>query len=260
MAKKIGLCLGAGGARGISHIGFLQALEENNIPIDVVTGCSMGSIIGAMYLKGYSPKEMLDIALKLKKGDIIDLSMNIMRNKAILKSQKMDKLLDKYLGETDFSDLKKPFCCIATDLYSGSVIPFCEGDVKFAVRASCSIPVGFTPVPYKDMLLVDGAIRNRIPVAEARHLGADKVIAVDVLGELPETGGIHNVFTLGFRALDILSVHVNLFEEESQRPELLLVPRLGKTSQYKVENQQFCYDRGYEIAIENMDKIKELVK
>lgn len=259
MAKKIGICLGAGGARGIAHIGFLQALEENNIPIDIVTGCSMGSVVGAMYLKGYSPKEMLEIALKLKPNDVIDVSLNALGNKAILRSQKMDKLLDKYLGNTDFSDLSKPYCCIAVDLYSGNVVPFYDGDVKFAVRCSSSIPIGFTPIPYKDMLLVDGAIRNRIPVAEARKLGADVVIAVDVLGQLPDIDKVNNIFTVGFRTLDILSFHINLFEEETQRPELLIIPELGATSQYKVEKQQFCYDQGYKIAIENMDKIKSLV-
>lgn len=257
--KKLGVCLGSGGARGVAHIGFLQALVENDVPIDAITGCSMGSLVGAMFLSGYSPSKMRDMAVQLRKNDILDISVSMLSNRAILKSQKFDKLLDSYFGDTTIENLSRPYACIATDLISGRVHCFNSGEIKTAVRASCSLPLGFKPVKFQDMLLVDGGISNRIPVAEARDLGAEVVVAVDVLAELPVADKINSIVSLGFRSLDILMQNINMFADDRQRPDLLLAPNLGKVSQFKVENQEFCYQRGYELGIENVGKIKKLI-
>lgn len=260
MSKKLGICLGAGGARGIAHVGFLQALDENHIDISVITGCSMGAIVGGLYAMGMHPKEMIDYALKLKTFDILDISAIMIKNKALLKSQKFDKILDGLFGDKLFDELIIPFSCIATDIITGKPHVFHEGLVSKAVRASATIPVAFTPVYFEDKVLVDGALCNRIPVAEARDLGADVVVAVDVLAELPSANQFNNIFDVGFRSLDVMGLNINLFQEEKQKPELLIVPQLENVSQYKVENQQFCFDRGYEIGMANVDKIKELIK
>lgn len=259
MAKKLGLCLGAGGARGVAHAGFLQALIENNIDIDVVTGCSMGAIVGALYLCGYSTKDMYDIAINLKKSDIFDVSALIIRNRALFKSQKFDKLLEDFFGEKTIQDLPKPFACISSDLVTGEIHPFYEGELKIAVRASASMPLIFTPVEFKDMILVDGALCNRIPVKEARKLGAEVVVAVDVLAGLTEEYDIDNIFQVGMRALDVLCANINIVDNE-QKPDLLVVPDLGKTSQYKLGSQEFCFETGYKEGLKHIAKIKELLQ
>lgn len=258
MTKKIGICLGSGGARGIAHIGFLQALEDNNVPIDAISGCSMGSLVGAMYLLGHSPEKMREMAIKLKKNDLIDLNISLFKSKSILRGHKLDSILNDFFGEKTFEHLSKPFACIATDLISGNIHTFTEGSLKLAVRASCSIPIAFSPVAFEDKLLCDGGISNRTPVDAVRNLGVDTVIAVDVLAQIPEASKMKNIFALGFRALDIMGVNISR-SDTNQRPDLLLIPKLGNASQYKVENQQFCYDKGYEIAIENMDRIKAVI-
>jgi NTE family protein len=202
---------------------------------------------------------MHDAAISLKKSDIFDITLTPIFSKAIMKSKKFDDILNDFFGNSTFGNLSKPFACISTDLISGKVFCFYDGLVKTAVRASCSIPIGFKPVKYENMLLVDGGISNRTPVAECRALGADVVVAVDVLAELPEMDKITNIFSLGYRALDIMGVNIDMRHDEKQRPDLLLLPELGKTSQYKVENQQFCYDKGYELGINSIDKIKALI-
>lgn len=259
MAKKLGVCLGAGGARGISHIGFLQALVENNVDIYCISGCSMGSLVGALFSDGYTPQQMYNFALSLTKNDIMDISVGAIRNRSILKSEKFNKILENFFGDTQICELSKPFCCIATDLVSGKNFCFTEGKVATAVRASCSLPVAFSPVEYNDMVLVDGGIINRCPVAEARALGADVVVAVDVLSELPKMEKLNTIIDVGFRALDIMGYNVSLMGNDTQRPELLLRPTLGAMSQYKVEKQEECYQAGYQLGIENIQKIKDLI-
>ncbi|MGN0819322.1 MAG: patatin-like phospholipase family protein [Christensenellaceae bacterium] len=259
MAKKLGICLGAGGARGIAHIGFLQALTDNDIEIDVITGCSMGSIVGSMYLLGYTPEEMKKIACDVTKNDLIDVTVNLLKGKAILKAQKLERLLDAFYKSKTFDNLKKPFACIATDLYSGEIVKFDSGLIKTAVRASVSIPFVFPPVEYGDKLLVDGGLSNKIPVKEARELGADVVVAVDVLDEIPESDKINSIVSVALRSLDIMCANIDRTAFSGEKPDLLLIPELGKVSQFVIGNQRFCYDRGYELGMKNAEKIKELI-
>jgi NTE family protein len=178
--KKVGLALGGGYARGLAHIGVIELLEKEGIPIDLISGTSMGAIIGALRAHGMSIPEIKQLAKKL---DLIGVTSWVdltVPKSGILGGKRITNLLHTLLGETQFKDLQIPFSCVATDIINGDEVVLNEGLVLDAVRASISIPVIFSVVKQYDRYLVDGGLINPVPVSIARQMGADFVIAVDV--------------------------------------------------------------------------------
>ena len=187
MAKKLGFALGAGGSRGVAHIGFLIAMEEAGIRPDYIAGTSMGSVVGACYAKGYTPHQMEDIVKKIKFTDILDISLNPFGSSALMRSEKMRNKLRQYLGTIRFEDLKLPFRCVATDIVNGTSKVFGDDGhdkVYTAVAASSTIPSIFRPVQIHGVPYVDGGVLCRVPIKTVRDMGADVVVAVDVLGKV----------------------------------------------------------------------------
>ena len=184
--KKIGLALGGGAARGIAHIGVLEVLERENIPIDVIAGTSAGALVGALYAQGKKSTEIKEIAQKLdwkKRLRLIDLALPRM---GFIGGRRLKELVNSITGDIDFKDLKIPLSCVATDIVTGEEIVINEGSVLEAVRASVSLPVIFAAVKRENRYLVDGGLVNQVPVSVARQMGADIVIAVNVLPHLEQ--------------------------------------------------------------------------
>ena len=262
MRKKLGLALGAGGSRGVAHIGFLQALEEADIRADFVTGCSMGAVVGACYSAGVSPDTMKDIALKLKFGDLASLNPAPLRRNGFLKPKKVRKLLAGIIGEKEFDELGVPFSCVATDLIAGRTVVLNEGNVVDAVVASSSIPGAFTPAKLGDFeMLVDGGILERVPTQQLKKMGAEVIVAVDVLGDLAlskrPSGHLLNTV---LRCIDIMDTKRTHAKREARKyVDLWLEPELGDMDQYKVKNLTFAYERGYELGRAHTDEIAELI-
>lgn len=257
--SKLGLVLGAGGARGIAHLGALQALEENGISFDIITGCSMGAIIGGVYSLGCNLEELKEIMSNLRKKDIVDVYIKMISNRGLLKGEKIDKILKGFFEGKTIEDCKIPFGCVATDLVSGQQVFFNKGDMFTAVKASCCIPTVISPLQYQDMLLVDGGIINRLPIVEAKQMGAEKIIAIDVMGEIKEDKKISNIFEVALRSIDTVDHYITKNRLEQNPPDILIRPNLGDMSQYKVENLEFAYDMGYSAVIEKIDDIKGLI-
>jgi len=181
MAKKIGLALGTGSARALAHIGVLKVLEKEGIPIDFIAGTSAGAMIGAIYAAGISPWEMEEITLNIDKRKTITLFTPSVSNSGLLDGNRIAKFIESILGRQNIGDLKIPFAAIATDLLRGEEIIITEGSVITALRASMSIPGIFTPVKYNGRLLADGGLVNPVPVSTTIGMGANIVIAVNVL-------------------------------------------------------------------------------
>ncbi len=260
MSKKLCFVLGAGGARGIAHIGFLQAMEENGIKPDAIVGCSMGSVVGAAYASGLTPKQMREIAESLRSKDIIDISPALFKKKSLLSSVKMQRKIKSVLGETDFKDLKIPFECVAVDLNKGKIVTLNEGSVEQAVRASSAIPTVFRPVIIDDMELIDGGVLLRVPVENAKHFKADVVVAVDVLGEYRPHEVSKNIIEQALRVLDLAdAAHTKTYLKE-HKPDILIKPNLGDMSQYKVERISFAYGQGYHSGLKYAPRIKALLE
>ncbi len=260
MAKKLGFALGAGGSRGVAHVGFLQAMEENGIKPDFIAGSSMGSVVGACYSAGYTPKEMKDAVLEIKFNDLFDLSFNAYKNGALLRSNKMRKKLSQYLKDTKVCDLKIPFCTVATDLVSGETIVMGgQKEAVTCVQASSSMPGVFKPIKDGDRLLVDGGIKCRVPVQQVRDLGAEVVVAVDVLGDVRRVDKKYNLITVFTRMIDISDAELTKYKMQALKPDLYLTPDMGDMVQYKFKNMEVAYEAGYKIGQENAKKILKLI-
>ena len=212
---RIGLALSGGGARCLSQIGVLQALEEEHIPIDFIAGTSMGSFVGGMYASGYSATQLREIVKQIAWDDIMkdtpprgnlllsqkqehDLALLQVRfnglkpaiPRALTAGQKLQSLLTEltwkanYWASGSFDQLRMPFRAIATDVYSGEEVVLESGDLSEAIRASGAMPLLITPVEKQGMLLVDGGVANNIPVDIVRRYGLEIVIAVDASSNL----------------------------------------------------------------------------
>ncbi len=260
MSNKVCFVLGAGGARGVAHIGFLQAMEDNAIKPDCIVGCSMGAVVGACYSLGIPPSKMKEVAGELKFKDIVDLSLNIFSKKSILQSVKMRNKITSLLEKNTFSDTKIPFICVAVDLISGKTVALKEGLLVDAVCASSAIPTIFRPVEINGMDLVDGGILERVPVRYAKEFKADTVIAVDVLGKLQPYTETKNVLGHFLRTLDVNDSYHTLKYLKKYEPDVLVYPKLKDMSQYKVERLEFAYEEGYKAGIKALPKIKEKIE
>lgn len=174
---KLGLALGGGAARGFAHIGVIKVLEAQGINPDIIVGTSAGAVVGALYAAGNSGFELQKLAHKLDESRLADWSLP---DRGVLKGEGLQKFVNDAVAQRPIESLKKPFAVVATDLASGRGILFRTGNTGMAVRASATVPGVFKPVSINGRDYVDGGLSSLIPVHEARELGADLVIAVDI--------------------------------------------------------------------------------
>ena len=216
VTPRIGLALGGGFARGIAHAGVLKILEQHQIPIHSITGVSAGAIVAAAYASGASPEEIGRAGCAMRFGDVGRWSLGRL---GLVGSERMRGFLKRLLKTYQFEQMRIPLGVLATDLSSGKPVTFLgPGGVFDPIRASCSYPGLFQPVPYHGRLLVDGAMSMEIPAALARQLGATHVISV----HLPARGAStnpSNVFQVVNRCFQILQSR----SEDSWRSETDLV-------------------------------------
>ncbi len=177
---KMGIALGGGGAKGFAHIGVLKVLAQAGIEFDVVSGTSIGALVGAAYAAGGLEK-LEEIWTKITLKDIPLLLGPTWPRQGLFSGRKVLKLFNEIIEEENIEDLKKPFVAVCVDLKNEEIVAFTKGNVYNAVRASIAIPAVFTPVVSEDKFLVDGGVLEPVPVEAARHLGADFIVAVDLL-------------------------------------------------------------------------------
>lgn len=181
---KVGLALGSGSARGLAHIGVLKVLKTEGIPIDVVTGTSIGALIGSIYAAGREVKTLEKLVLNTDWKKTVALFLPTLSKSGLVNGRKVEALLKTFVGNKKFEELQCPFAAVATDIESGEEIVIAQGDLIRAIRASISLPGIFTPVRYGDRFLVDGGMVDPIPADVARRMGADIVIAVNVIPDV----------------------------------------------------------------------------
>ncbi|MBE3090797.1 MAG: patatin-like phospholipase family protein [Candidatus Atribacteria bacterium] len=185
---KIGLALGGGSARGLAHVGVILALEAYNIPIDIIAGTSIGSVIGGLYASGATIEQLEEVALSIKKSKTLFMIDPVFPHSGLINGDRIEKMLNQFaLEDKTFDDLKIPFAAVATEIGSGAEVILNQGKVIDAVRASISIPGIFTPVKYENYYLVDGGVVNPVPVDVVKMMGADIIIAVSLAKISPYT-------------------------------------------------------------------------
>lgn len=240
---KTGLALGGGGARGAAHIGVLMELERLEIRPSLITGTSIGGVVGALLAAGFSLAEMEAFFQHLTVGNIYGLPGGA---PAISSNTKLEKVLREKLEERTFADLEIPLAVVTTDLVSRREVVLDEGDVVTALLATTALPVVFPPVNVEDRVLTDGGLLNNLPFDVARARGAAYVIAVSLSNTAPfgtptsDTTPLPDMlsralaFTRRRPTLQVLSAINDIWSDVTVRtrmvispPDLLLQPYLG---------------------------------
>jgi NTE family protein len=177
---KIGLALGSGGPRGLAHIGIIKSLVKNNIPIDYIAGSSAGAMAGGYYAASKNIDEIEKLVISTNRRKILSMFLEPSFKGGIVAGNKMEKFIEEYIGDINFSDLKVPFIAVATDLITKKPVLINKGRVSKAIRISGSMPIVFKPVKKGEKILVDGGLSNPVPVDVVKKMGADFVIAVNL--------------------------------------------------------------------------------
>ncbi len=286
---KIGLALGGGGSRGFAHVGVIQVLERENIPIDFIAGTSAGSIVGACYALHQDSGQLMEEAQKLtdrmnanpimfnsgfgdaekekkvifwgkiaefiKKGHFLhtELTKTCLNDGMI-----MADLLKEIFEDRKFKDTKIPFCVVAADLISGKEVILKEGLLWEAVLASCTIPGVFPPVQFPGQLLVDGGIVNAVPIKAVGNLGADFVIAANISRELKRRKDFRNAIDILLRSDAITSN--SLRKIQLGMADFVISPQISHIDWWNFSKPEQVIKRGTEAAEREIEELKKTIR
>ncbi|MCX6556981.1 MAG: patatin-like phospholipase family protein [Candidatus Aminicenantes bacterium] len=182
---KTGIALGGGGAKGLAHIGVIKVLEEHGIFPQLVSGTSIGALIGALYLLRGDIHAVESFALGFENSNLYPYLVPRPSSSGLISEKRIQAFLNDIFGSKRFEDLPLPFFCPASDIRRGGEVMFASGSLQRAVRASISIPVIFKPVRLRRSYLVDGGLINPVPVDVLKRNGCDFTIAVNVITQRP---------------------------------------------------------------------------
>jgi len=252
---KIALVLGGGSAKGFAHIGVLRVLEQEKIPIHMIVGTSVGSLIGGIYASKPDSFQLEWIAFKIDKNDILDLSI-VYSKLGPAQGTKLEAFVDQTVAVKKIEDTKIPFFPIATDLNTGETIILEKGSISKAIRASSAIPGIFVPVTFGNRLLVDGGVTNSTPCDIARSKGADIVIAVNLLKNIKE----YNINSL----VDIIGQSVNIMMHQSNKAKLkfadvVIEPDTKGVSIFDFSQKKMLMEEGIKAARAAIPQIREAI-
>ncbi len=256
---KVGIALGGGGALGMAHIGVLKALEENGINPEIITGTSIGSLIGGVYAAGVSVNNMEQEALKIKTTQLLDL--NLINPSGILTGKSAIKIIKSVLkAEPNIEDLPLKFAAVAVDIENGEEVVLNSGSLLDAIRASISVPGVFVPHEINGRLLVDGGTLNNIPEDHVKNMGADVVLSVNLLSDFtPYTKPKTTVHTVAF---SFFIMQKKLVETKKKFADLRINLPLKnyRTYNFGKDISEQLIKIGYNETIKLMPKIKKIIK
>ncbi len=255
---KVALVLGGGAARGFAHIGVIRALEQEKIPVDMIVGTSVGSLIGAIYAADRNSFELEWTAFQLEKDSIFDYGiMNAISGMGLAKGEKLEAFVRSKVATANIEDLKIPFAAVATDLNRGTRVVLDKGSVATSVRASSAIPGVFQPVTFQGKLLVDGGVIDNIPAAVARERGADIVIAVDI-GEQVINFKISDLIDVMLQSITIMGAENARFHKKDA--DVLIAPKIGDVGMLDFSQKKRCMQAGIDAAQAAMPEIKAKIE
>ena len=287
--QRVGLVLSGGGAKGIAHIGLIKVLEDHNIPIDYITGTSIGAIIGGLYAAGYSPEEMLELfnsddfklwsTGKIDKEDLyyfkqkdelpnwmkVDVTKKADKIKVVfpinlIPEQQMDFAFLQLMAQTtaacngNFDSLMVPFRCVSTDIYHGKAVIHKSGDLGEAIRASMTFPLVFKPIEMNGMFLFDGGMVNNFPTdVMSQDFGPDIIIGhkVSNLGDMPDKDDF-------VKQIEAMVTQLTDYEIPDS-VGMLLESKLDDVSLLDFPKANYTYSRGIETALLQIDSIEKRV-
>jgi NTE family protein len=250
---KVAVVLGGGAARGFAHVGVLRILEQEKIPIDMIVGTSVGSLIGAMYASDPNSFELEWTSFTLEKDDIFDFSI-LSSTTGPVKGDKLEKFVNAKVSSKNIEQLKIPFYAVAADLNTGEPVVFSSGPVCKAVRASCSIPGIFTPLVYDNKQLVDGGVLGNVAPEIARKYGANLVIVVSIDKTIQnkDTG---NIVSITLQAIDIMSNKIDSYKLKDA--DVVIAPEIGDVGTMDFTQKKRCMQAGITAAQKAIPEIKK---
>lgn len=283
---KIGLVLSGGGAKGFAHIGVLKVLEEIGMPVDYISGTSMGSVVGGLYACGYSANSIEKITSNINWNEVLldeisrkNISIEekddygryvgefpIVKGKvviprALVDGQKISMLLSHYTWPvhtiTNFDSLPIPFRCIATDIEKVKPVVLKSGFLPDAIRASMAIPSFFSPIEIDNKLLVDGGIVRNFPVQDAREMGADIIIGVEVSASLYTKDQLNSVFQIMDQVSSFEAARSNA--EQAKMCDILIKPDIGIYNMFSFDKTDSLILIGELAARKVLPQLKALV-
>lgn len=256
--RRIGLALSGGAARGVAHVGVLKVLHEHGVLVDFVAGTSAGALVGGALAAGMSIAEIENFGRSLRWRDMGRMTLSRL---GFQSNARLEELIRERFPITRFEDLRIPFAVVATDLHSGSaVILRDQGDVAFAIRASCAVPGWYVPVTdSQGRQLIDGGLVANVPSAVARSLGADIVIAVDVNSEGAKFLGPPRS-VLGVLFQSILLVQRTAAAHQWQSADVVLKPKVGHIRWDEMTRADELIAAGEESARAAIETIKHLIE
>ena len=255
--RRLGLALSGGAARGMAHVGVLKVLAEEGIPIDCIAGTSAGALVGGAYAAGMSLAELEDVAHNLRWRDVGRMTLSRL---GIQSNARMEDYIRARFPLTRFEQLRIPFAAVATDLQTGeAVVMSGEGELAFAIRASCALPGWYVPVADESgRQLVDGGLVANVPTEAVRALGAEVVLAVDVNREGAKfLGPPHSAIGVLFQSL--MLVHRTATIHQHALADLVIVPKVGHLRWDEMRRGAEFVEAGIEATREALDSIRSLL-
>ena len=254
--KKIGLALSGGAARGFAHLGVMKAFAENDIPVDFIAGTSAGSFAGGALASGASVEEIIEMSRQISWFRMSGFSFS---PKGLLSNASLGTFVKQNFPVSRFEDLPIPFAAIACDLETGKeVILKDSGDLAEAIRASCAIPGVFAPVEYDGKILIDGGVVANVPTKAVRKLGAEVIVAVDVLASGSTYWGKPNTL-LGIFFQSAMMLLRTASKAHHYRADVVIIPKLAHLRPDEIGKMDDFIKAGAEAALEKIDEIKTLI-
>lgn len=283
---RVGLALGGGGVRSLAHIGVLKVLERENIPIDLISGTSMGAIVGAGFALTLNITELeKKILFLIKEKEIVKLESFAAKSESeekqivferlssfvkelflwnlravkrcLVDPIQIEGLIGEIVGERSFKEVKIPFVVVATDLQKGKEVVLHEGRIRDALLASAAIPGIFAPVDLRGRILVDGGVVSLVPVRAVKNLGADFVIGVNVAAKVMPRE-FHHGIDIFFQSDTIRAYELNRLK--LKECDFIIEPDVGDLSWAQFSEGKMCIRKGEEAALKIVNDIKASIR
>ena len=250
----VGLALGGGFARGFAHLGVLQVLEQNHVPISHIAGTSVGSILGAAYASGAPLSRIIETCRTLRLRDIARWRVSRL---GLASNQRLENLIERVFDSRHFEDLRIPLAVVATDLTSGEPVVFTQGNLADAIRASCAFPGLFEPVEIGTRCLADGGLVAPVPTRATRDIGAATVIGISVGMQDGHRGAPTNIFQVVSRAVSAAQKHQ--LEVWERHADLVLRPDVQSLAWDDFHRAEEAIAAGAAAACRALPRIEKLL-
>lgn len=251
-APRLGLALGGGAARGFAHVGVIQVLERNGIRPDLVVGTSAGSLVAALYASGMDGAALERAALSMDEATLTDWMLPLV-SRGMLRGDALARYVRQAVGGRLLQDMSPPLGVLATDLASGQGVLFRRGDAAQAVRASSAVPGVFAPVAIAGREYVDGGLVAPVPVSQARAMGAEVVLAVDISAD-PQGNNASGLLGLLLQTTAIMGQSINRFELAGA--EVVLRPALSGVASTDFKARQRSIEAGRAVMQAALPRLK----